>query len=771
MNAEMDGAMRLADLLDGFRPEERLSAEERDFLRLRELFQSALQPEDDARGRLSERQLVLKPGRVGPRAWTWGLEAAALVILAAAAIVALPRLARYAPEWEATAAQPTQAAGAVATTPETSVPASETIPLALAPDACQGENLAAFPEDEQWGMPGQQALSGGLLGGSQLADGDFTFGLWLACDPIFQRSQGGGDNYSEIDGLGLLVQWSYNGAEQAGALTTFEGIEPWVRESGSVEPVNAGTSSSALTGLQLPAGVIPYWQAGDANLRYVLKVQLPDGSLAGAALIFTLKREADGFRPVDLRVEPLSEAELSEPTAAEASEPPFPLLSVGQVYPDLREIEALLAQRQKDIAAGAGWIHEVVRHFSANGAFFEPEIQNYRSEIWMQLDYQGNVVASISRDVADDGSILQEAVMQDGVVYNRTTGESARAVPYTFKADWGLLDSLVETARSGETVVRSEENVDGRAALVFRFEDNYYPAVDFGDGARVSRVVVRDAVDAETGAFLFSEMTKTFKDGAMVMEWRQTVVTEELVDLPPDEALALFSQPREAYTPAAPGGTPAAAGKDFSGSELRLMSIPGDDFSLPSFWYGDLYAGETFVGRVDFGATPGGWCARSTDGEVLAFRRETILNDHPSSATLNWIRLSDVTEIYVTAAALQVKSLLSWSPTGEQLAFSACLAGESGCGLYLLDAETNSVRMLAEMDISLWEPLWKPDGTQVAVIAADSRRVYVVDVASGQVVSNDPFDSALWMPAAYSPVTKWGVMFAREWDGGNCFAD
>lgn len=769
MNAEIDGAMRLADLLDGFRPEERISAEERDFLLLRDHFR-ALQPDDGARRRLSEHLPALKPGQENMKPRTWVLQMVALVILAAAVLVGLPQLELLASELEAAPAQSTQGTGTPEGTPEATVLASETIPLALVPDACQGEGLLPYPEGAQWGMTGQEGLSGGLLGGGELEDGDFTFGLWLACDPVFQRSQGSGDDYSEIDGLGLLIQWSYSGAAQEGALTTFEGIEPWVRESGSSEPVNAGTSSYALTGLQLPTGVIPYWQAGDANLRYVLKTQLPDGSLAGAVLTFTLKREADGFRPADIRVEPLSETESSSPTAVEASEAPFPLLSVGQVYPDLREIEALLTQRQKDIAAGAVWIHQVIRNYSANGSFFEPEIQNYRSESWLQLDYQGNVIASISRDVADEGSILQETVMQDGVVYNRTTGESARTVPYTFKADWGLLNTLVETARRGETVVRSEETVDGRAALVFRFEDNYYPPVDFGDNARVSRVVVREAVDAETGAFLFSEMIKTFEDGAMVLEWRQTVVTEEMVDLPPDESLALFTQAQEAYTPPDPAGTPAEAGSDFSGSELRLMSIPGDDFSLPSFWYGDLYAGETFVGRVDFGATPGGWCARSADGEVLAFRRETTVNNRTASASLNWFRLSDVTEVYVTAATLQVKSLLSWSPVAEQLAFSACLTGETGCGLYLLDVETNSVRMLAEMDLSLWEPLWKPDGTQVAVIGADSQRVYVVDVASGQVVSNDPFDAALWMPAAYSPVMDWGVSFAKEWDGGNCFA-
>jgi hypothetical protein len=643
----------------------------------------------------------------------------------------------------------------------------DSIPLALAPAVYQDEPLAPLPENVQFGYPGQYALSGGLLGGGELVDGAFTFRLWLVYDPIFQRSQGSGDNYSEIDGMGLLVQWDYDGVEQEGAAIDFSGVEPYVSESSQVEPVSNSMSSANFAGLHLPSGVIPDWRAADAHLRYVLKTQLPDGSLAGAALVFTLQRETEGFRPVDIRLEPLNAVELSGPTSSEVSEPPFPVLSVGQVYPDLSEIEGLLTRRQKKIAGGAGWIHQVIRNYSAGGAAFEPQTHDYRTESWLQLDYLGNVIASITREISDDGRILQQTVMQEGFVYNDITGESVPVQPYALKTDWGLLDSLVQTARSGKQVIREEETINGQPAWVFVFEEYCDPAVDFGDGALVVKLDTRSAVNAESGAFLYTELVKTFEDGSQTLVWRQTVETEERVDLPPDEMLALFHQEQAGYTPAAPTGTQAAAGGDFAGSILRLVSIPGDDFNQPSFWYGDIYAGETYLGRVDFGSTPGGWCARSADGEVLAFKRETIQNSRTTSTTLNWFRSSDVTQVYVAAATLEPRSMLSWSPGGELLAFSACQVDESGCGLYILDGMTNTVRMLAEVEMSLWEPLWKPDGTQVAVISEET--MYVVEVASGAVVYSGPFDTETWSPAADSPVADWGVKFARAWEGGNCF--
>ncbi|GAP16146.1 hypothetical protein LARV_03942 [Longilinea arvoryzae] len=647
----------------------------------------------------------------------------------------------------------------------------DSIPLALVPDVCMPESVTPFTEDmkRRKQFAGEE-LSGGLLGGGELQSGAFTFDLHLACDPLFRRALDGGDDYSELDGLGLALEWTYQGTQQDGRLTTYAGVEPYVVESSGVEPVNASTSDASLIGLTLPAGVIPDWRAGDVELRYVVKAQPPDGSIAGAALVFKLQREAQGFRPVDIRVEALSAAEMESQTAAAVSEAPFPTLSAQEVYPELGEIQSLLAKRGKEIAAGAGWIHFVVHNYDAGGTVFAPQMQDTDSESWYQLDYQGKVIAQITHQTASDGRLLQQVVTKDGQTENRTTGEIYPYQPYAYSPDWGLLDLLFDRARSGETIEPWLETIDGRTAWVYSFADTFDPPLDFGDVDLVARIETREAVDAESGAFLFSESVRTYADGSQKLDSRQTVTMEERVDLPPDDALAVFGLPSGGYRPAEPYGTPAAQGSDFSGSDLTLVSQPGDDFSMPSFWYGDIHTGETFLGRVDFGATPGGWCARSTGGDRLAFEYE-VDDNGSTSATLRWFQLEDVNQVYNPAPQLRVASQLAWSPTADELAFSACQGNNEDCGLYLLDAKTNTVKRLAALEASFWEPLWKPDGSQVAVIGSGSGMVFVVDAQTGERVYTGKFDLDAWQPAEESALAGWGVSFARSWDGGNCFTE
>ena len=45
------------------------------------------------------------------------------------------------------------------------------------------------------------------------------------------------------------------------------------------------------------------------RLRYQVKVRTGEGTIEGAALVFTLQRAPEGYRPVNVTVEPLTDAE------------------------------------------------------------------------------------------------------------------------------------------------------------------------------------------------------------------------------------------------------------------------------------------------------------------------------------------------------------------------------------------------------------------------------------------------------------------------------
>jgi hypothetical protein len=141
----------------------------------------------------------------------------------------------------------------------------------------------------------------------------------------------------------------------------------------------------------------------------------------------------------------------------------------------------------------------------------------------------------------------------------------------------------------------------------------------------------------------------------------------------PPEVLDLLGQEFRRYVPPAPD----PAGFDVSQSELTLRTIPGDSFERPTRFYGDIYAAggeaaEYLLGRVDFGAVPGGWCDRSADGDRLAFTYQVMEGNSFTSATLRWLDLRAVDQVHEVAPELILLSPAAWSPTAEQIAFSAC---------------------------------------------------------------------------------------------------
>jgi hypothetical protein len=618
-------------------------------------------------------------------------------------------------------------------TPETGLPApaDEQAPTEIAPEAC-AIPLETLSESERRSFFDSQPQA--LVGGGRAASGNFDFSLWLVCNSSFSRGLAGGDDYSEIEGLGVLAFWTYRGPDMEGTLTEFSGIEPFVRESSGGGPVSSSYSGALVKGIQFPSGVIPDFSRSDSRLRYLVKVQTQNGGLAGAGLSFTLQPGSGGFQVVDVQVEPLADAELHTLESDPSASPPFPTQDAVGLYPELGELSDLLDRWQAPLLAGPGWLHILNRIEDPAGNQMYGGLTEYYNDSWYQLDEGGLVIAFTNTYRSPDGQVLQQAYARNGEGVNLTMGSQNPFTPYRIDLGSELYDKVFRALRAGQEIDRREITLDGRTAWLYSFGESFSPPVEI-DGILTAALRQGEAVDAQTGALLYSEMVRMIPDGAEQLVWRHTNQAVERSPEPPGEVLSLLGQEFKGYEPRPVTGTPAPTGFDASQSLLIMQMVPGDDFDHPSFWYGDIYAGDYLLGRVDFGSVPGGWCDRSADGSRLAFNYEAAPNETMVHAYLRWFELRDLESVHNPTPDLELRSPVAWSPQGTLLAFSACNI-ENQCGLYVLDTKDDQARLVSAAAWTLWAPVWKPDGTQIGFYVPDEQgsRLYVVDVSSGDVI-------------------------------------
>ena len=187
----------------------------------------------------------------------------------------------------------------------------------------------------------------------------------------------------------------------------FAGIEPFVRRFSVWGPIKASSASSGWDGLS-SLNVIPDLSRQDTPLRYVYKIRVPDGAIYGAALSFVLRREANGYRPVEVQVAPLSQAELQSVETTPGTALPFPTLEPEDVYSELRELRAMLAPWQQSLLAQPGWGHISYDVYDPANGLYDP-LTKWVREDWYQIDAQGMVIAYVFRDRTEDGRILQQS--------------------------------------------------------------------------------------------------------------------------------------------------------------------------------------------------------------------------------------------------------------------------------------------------------------------------------------------------------------------------
>jgi LysM repeat protein len=624
-----------------------------------------------------------------------------------------------------------------------------------------------------------------LIGGDTLQVGDFTFDLWLHCDSVFGTSGGNLDAQSEVAGLGIYAFWTYHGADQMGDTQEYSGIEPYVAlRGGSVNLVD-GSGGGMDLGLQFPLEIIPDFSKIDrAPLRFVYVLQTPQGETQGAVLAFTLERQADGFYARQVSVAPwqgdsgqlsdaLRRAKIATPT------PPVPVKDLAELYPIWKETVDLLNGWQASLLSGPGWVHLTNRQIDNNGT---NQLFGGRTEIlsedWYQLDAQGFVTTMAHQDRGTDGAILQQSYTRNGRTVNLTFGTNHPAdLAFRLNLVVGYSDGLLRAFKSGIPVDRSQTTLDGRPAIAFSWKETYATPLDMQGRRVVAASTRRITLDRESGAPLAWELSETNPDGEERLVWRTVYEVAERVQTPPQAVQDLLGQEFQGYIPPAPEGTPPPEGFDPSRSELTARTVPADSFEQPNLFFGDIYADGYLLGRVDFGARPGGNCDRSADGSKLAYSYETLDDSHLASATLRWLDLGDIGQVHEVAPELSVFGQVAWSPVADQVAFSACTGlvddRYQDCGVYLYDLPTNRVRLLTDVGASSWDLLWKPDGTQIAFVSTldDAHNFYILDAASGETLSQGIFDADAWRFPAGAPVNDWGVSFPRGYEGMRCFSN
>lgn len=553
MDAEEKRARQLADLLDGMQPEADASPEEHELLALRGRAQ-ALQATANERTELKERLPRVRAARGGKIAWRPVIAGAAAVVVLVLAALGLNWLISGRGELPPVA-QVNEPVPTAIPWPEESLPEAQTtgepafhLPGAalwqgakLSPEVCKGRAMDDDPEVyERLGIGN---LNGNLLGGGQIQSGDFTFDYWLVCD--FQLENSSRYLASEISGLGMALKWTYNGAGQTGPIVVYAGVAPYISETSFSQSASSGESGMDLRGIELPGNVLPDWNAQDARLRYVVKTELPDGTMAGAALEFTLMRGEDGFTPAEIALVPLNEAELAGPTASEVNDPPFALLDVDAEYPQLAGAHALLAAREAELMAGGGWIHRISQGSTEQSG--EPIESVWES--WTQVDEQGRIRAEVTQTRLN-GRLVAQTVAKDG---------RSSMTPWTYRinqgltkytVDQGLWDQLVDATRFGQPADESRETVDGREVIWFTFRDELLngPIYRESSGGLVYGGATRVGIDAQSGATLFRETQEFDENGAAVSGNRETII-EERIDAPPVEVLTLLeSEPMELIT-------------------------------------------------------------------------------------------------------------------------------------------------------------------------------------------------------------------------------
>jgi hypothetical protein len=642
--------------------------------------------------------------------------------------------------------------------PQTPAPTRQTSRSSahLADTACA---LAQTPAIE----PSVWNFSGKVLPGSgQVQSGDFKFGLWLACDPGFSASANDRAKFSELEGLGIYYSWSYSGSDQHGTTIVYSGIEPSYQMSGTFGPtLSASISQSGSQGLSFPVRYPPDWSQANLRMRYVIKVQAPDGRLQGAELHFDLVNSTAGYTVQNLAAIPLPAEDLSDISTGIMLKPGYQLRPLD---PLLAEMVSLTQKWSQTMGTGPGWVHLLTEMDNPNGgvqANGNPAPVWGQWDDWYLIDATGHRINAISRTLDRAGNEDHVTVLRNGFWDNLSDGSRQPDDPtFTMFDRWddGVIETFAEWIRTGGKIIKSsKQDANDQEVVIFQ----------------VTQQNVRETATyaAQTGQLLERTLGRQTdgiqENGGYKIEERTTNLKQERVNSPPETILALLTRAAKPYSPSPSGVTPTPFGFDPARSTLMMNMIMGDDPSAPTYWYGDLKADGHLLGRVNFGATPGGWCDRSPDGSKITFSFEVNKSETSVISSLRWLELKDVSRVYDPIPLIHLATAITWGPDNRSLAFTGG-TNDQDLALMVFDIQTGELRRVGKAGFG---PLiWSPDGQFIAQVEDKSTNSYalaVYNVANRKEIYRGNWDSTSWQPDGNAPILAWGVNMPRNLTGFN----
>lgn len=409
------------------------------------------------------------------------------------------------------------------------------------------------------------------------------------------------------------------------------------------------------------------------------------------------------------------------------------------------------------LVAQPGWVHFVtMTDYGSEGTTLpngERLQGKIRNEAYYQIDKNKMVTGFITIQQDEHGQPIQVSTFWDGVLRNLTFGFEDPQLPYPPDFSYGLL-----TFPTGTPLTREGITWDGEPALRYTLLEN--------------DIRHEYIISPTSGQILYLENVSSPRDAAEEILNQEMLVTVERVDSPPEDALAYLEQEASDYRPLPPQGVPAPPGFDPAGHPLKIVTVFADDPDQPSRFYGDIYAGDYLIGRVDFGGTPTGWCERSPNGWRIAFNYSKNIGDDFYEDELRWYSLVD-RKIHIPLPGMRLTSEITWAPDSARLAFGGCMENliSQHCALYVYNTDTGELIDLGEVPATPWMPRWSPDGQYVASLVPSEDmqdiQLYVVDAENGSIFYQGDFDPLRWQAPPDSPTHEWHISFPRTMSSGD----